>query len=161
MAVELGDVLADGRIGNGACQPPWAKAPRGSSSGPPGACITPSSVRNVSTVSFMVFSFVRESVLCDRDAGVRDQPLRQRRPRCPEIDIRSGRPRSRAARTLRQCLEAPAQRSRGVVLRPRLVTGSVYETGAAYGSLAFRPPSDKEHAVLDGFRRLERSSCRG
>src|SRR3954454_19279102 len=39
--------------GNGACQPPWAKAPLVSSSGPPGACITPSSVRNVCTVSFM------------------------------------------------------------------------------------------------------------
>src|ERR1700761_8602506 len=39
--------------GNGACQPPCVKAPRGSSSGPPGACITPSRVRNVWTVSFM------------------------------------------------------------------------------------------------------------
>src|SRR5271168_3807025 len=32
---------------NGACQPPWVKASLGSSSGPPGACITPSRVRNV------------------------------------------------------------------------------------------------------------------
>src|SRR5262245_34655810 len=39
--------------GNGACQPPWVKLPLGSSSGPPGACITPSRVRNVCTVSFM------------------------------------------------------------------------------------------------------------
>src|ERR1700749_2288397 len=38
---------------NGACQPPCAKASLGSSSGPPGACITPSRVRNVWTVSFM------------------------------------------------------------------------------------------------------------
>jgi hypothetical protein len=53
VAVELDDELADGRVGNGACQPPWVKEPLGSSSGPPGACITPSRVRNVCTVSFM------------------------------------------------------------------------------------------------------------
>jgi hypothetical protein len=47
VAVELGDELADGRVGDGACQPPWVKASLGSSSGPPGACITPSRVRNV------------------------------------------------------------------------------------------------------------------
>jgi hypothetical protein len=33
--------------GNGACQPPCVKVSLGSSSGPPGACITPSRVRNV------------------------------------------------------------------------------------------------------------------
>src|SRR6266702_4416254 len=35
-------------------QPPWANPPLGSSSGPPGACITPSSVRNVVTLSLRV-----------------------------------------------------------------------------------------------------------
>src|SRR3954470_6229344 len=44
---------------NGACQPPWGKDSLASSSGPPGACITPSRVRNVCTVSFMWFSSVR------------------------------------------------------------------------------------------------------
>src|SRR3954453_5170792 len=44
---------------NGACQPPWLKASLGSSSGPPGACITPSRVRNVCTVSFMVMLTTR------------------------------------------------------------------------------------------------------
>src|SRR5258706_1376221 len=38
---------------NGACQPPWVKVSLGSSSGPPGACITPSRVRNVWTVRFI------------------------------------------------------------------------------------------------------------
>ncbi len=33
--------------GNGACQPPWVKVSLGSSSGPPGACITPSRVRDI------------------------------------------------------------------------------------------------------------------
>src|SRR2546426_7928062 len=35
-------------------QPPWANPPLGSSSGPPGACITPSSVRNVVTLSLRI-----------------------------------------------------------------------------------------------------------
>ncbi len=46
-AVELGDELPTAGSGNGACQPPCEKASLGSLSGPPGACITPPTVRNV------------------------------------------------------------------------------------------------------------------
>src|SRR5438445_3935394 len=35
--------------------PPYLKPPLESSSGPPGACITPSSVTNVRTISFLMF----------------------------------------------------------------------------------------------------------
>src|SRR5205807_8952720 len=45
----------------GACQPPWVKVSLGSSSGPPGACITPSRVRNVCTVSFMSVETLRRT----------------------------------------------------------------------------------------------------
>ena len=50
---------------NGACQPRWVKASLGSSSGPPGACVTPSRVRNVCTVSFICRNLaVPADVLC-------------------------------------------------------------------------------------------------
>src|SRR5690606_32757837 len=42
----------------GTSQPPWRKSLSRSSSGPPGACITPSSVRNVPTTIFLMLPSV-------------------------------------------------------------------------------------------------------
>src|SRR5712671_5070706 len=55
-------------------QPPWGKPPLGSSSGPPGACMTPSRVRKVCRVSRIVVSFAyawfRHAVRRPRPAGL-------------------------------------------------------------------------------------------
>src|SRR5262245_12532246 len=42
-------------------QPPWAKPPRGSSSGRPGACMTPSSVRFMNTTTLLTGSSLRSA----------------------------------------------------------------------------------------------------
>src|SRR3954468_2748344 len=53
----------------GAVQPPYWKPPVGSSSGPPGACMTPSSDRNTAPVSLRIGGFaIRGGLdLCDVD----------------------------------------------------------------------------------------------
>src|SRR5580658_1177984 len=43
----------------GIIQPPYAKPPLVSSSGPPGACITPSRETNSSTLTFLMTEFLR------------------------------------------------------------------------------------------------------
>src|SRR5690349_7513392 len=47
----------------GACHPPYAKPPLGSSSGPPPACMTPSRVTNSSTITFLMTVFLQHLVV--------------------------------------------------------------------------------------------------
>src|SRR6266508_5432225 len=44
----------------GACHPPYAKPPLVSSSGPPGACMTPSRVINSSTITFLMSELLQQ-----------------------------------------------------------------------------------------------------
>src|SRR3954453_15884188 len=80
--------------GNGACQPPCVKDSLGSSSGPPGACITPSRVKNVCTVSFMWFSSVRVGSAGNCGLTIRtnghgpDRPRSQRKCGSPRPPVR-------------------------------------------------------------------------
>src|SRR5712692_9424003 len=47
----------------GVAQPPCSKPPRRSSSGRPGACMTPSSVRFVNTTTLLISNYLRLSLL--------------------------------------------------------------------------------------------------
>src|ERR1700730_13797908 len=79
--------------GNGACQPPWGKASLGSSSGPPGACITPSRVRNVWTVSFMSMQTERRT---DSERASRRIASLVMSPQCRQQARRTGAPNADA-----------------------------------------------------------------
>src|SRR5512135_798363 len=48
----------------GPAQPPYAKPPLVSSSGPPGACMTPSREICSSTMTFLMTEFLRNAVYC-------------------------------------------------------------------------------------------------
>lgn len=79
--------LPDSSSLNGACHPPWGEPPSRSSSGPPGACATPSSVTNSVTMSWPMVGFPFLAMM-------RAYPVQTRTP----FRIHRGACRSRASR---------------------------------------------------------------
>src|SRR5215469_7751276 len=65
----------------GLIHPPWAKPPLVSSSGPPGACMTPSRETNSSTFTFLMIEFLR--LLSDFDITSSNGLRVHRRPAFP------------------------------------------------------------------------------
>src|SRR5438034_4552505 len=51
-------------------QPPWSKPPRRSSSGRPGACMTPSSVRWLKTTTLLIWNLLRVPIAESSQAGI-------------------------------------------------------------------------------------------
>src|SRR5437870_3641601 len=130
-------------------QPPWANPPLGSSSGPPGACITPSSVRNVVTLSLRIACPppTHGSHQKCMDRTDRDDPEEHLRERCPREHRALARPIIRAeAGTLDAAAQGPfrarVRPQRRRVMATKFVTSAdgtriAYETMGQGAPLVF------------------------